>query len=49
MGLISMQERVRQMGGKIAIESASLKGTSIQISIVQENGTSASQPKAASN
>jgi signal transduction histidine kinase len=49
MGLISMQERVRQMGGKIAIESRRSKGTSIQISIIQENGTSLSRPKAANN
>jgi signal transduction histidine kinase len=33
MGLISMQERVRQIGGRIAIESGSLKGTSIQIAV----------------
>jgi signal transduction histidine kinase len=33
MGLISIQERVRQMGGKIAIESGYSTGTSIQISV----------------
>jgi signal transduction histidine kinase len=49
MGLISMQERVRQLGGKIAIESGCSKGTSIQISIFLENNPSISQPKAASN
>jgi signal transduction histidine kinase len=33
MGLIGIQERVRQMAGRIAIESRSSNGTSIQISI----------------
>lgn len=32
---ISMQERVRRMGGKIAIESGSQRGTSIQVCIWQ--------------
>jgi signal transduction histidine kinase len=36
MGLIGMQERVRQMAGRIAIESSSSKGTSIQISIATD-------------
>jgi PAS domain S-box-containing protein len=36
-GLISMQERVRHLGGKIAIESRSQKGTSIQVSIRQQH------------
>ena len=36
MGLISMQERVRQMGGKIAIESASFKGTSYKFLFSRE-------------
>ncbi len=39
-GLISMQERVRHLGGKIAIESRLQKGTSIQVSIRQQQSAS---------
>lgn len=33
MGLVSMQERIRQIGGRIAIETGSFKGTSLEISL----------------
>lgn len=47
LGLISMQERVRQMAGRIAIESSSSKGTSIQISIALDGSMNGSEQSAA--